>query len=105
MVDLPINRKDERKVVLVGTKFGNISKIPVESFINQSPNGKGVKCIKLAAADIVINGIICTDEDNLLIIGTKHSKTISISEVVQTPRDSAGRAIVKDEEIKNLVKI
>lgn len=105
LVGLPINRKDERKVVLVGTKFGNISKIPVESFINQSPNGKGVKCIKLAATDIVINGIICTNEDNLLIIGTKHSKAVSVSELTQTSRDSTGRAITKDGElIKNIVK-
>ena len=91
--------------MLVGTKLGYVSKIPVESFTNQAPNGKGMKCIKLAAADIVINGIICTNDDNLLIIGTKHSKTISVSEVVQTSRDSAGRAVVKDEEIKNLVKL
>ena len=105
LVGLPVNKKNESKVVLVGTKLGNVSKIPVESFTNQSPNGKGQKCIKLAAADIVINGIICTNDDNLLIIGTKHSKTISVSEVVQTPRDSAGRAVVKDEEIKGLVKL
>ena len=104
LVGLPINRKDEQKVVLVGTKFGNISKIPIESFINQSLNGKGVKCIKLAATDIVINGTICTDEDRLLIIGTKHSKAINVSEVIQTPRDSTGRAIIKDEELKNIVK-
>lgn len=105
LVGLPVNRKNESKVVLVGTKLGYVSKIPVESFTNQSPNGKGMKCIKLAAADIVVNGIICTNDDNLLIIGTKHSKTISVSEVVQTSRDSAGRAVVKDEEIKNLVKL
>lgn len=104
LVGLPINRKDEQKVVLVGTKFGNINKIPIESFINQSLNGKGVKCIKLAATDIVINGTICTDEDRLLIIGTKHSKAINVSEVTQTPRDSTGRAIIKDEELKNIVK-
>ena len=105
LVGLPVNRKNESKVVLVGTKLGYVSKIPVESFTNQAPNGKGMKCIKLAAADIVVNGIICTNDDNLLIIGTKHSKTISVSEVVQTSRDSAGRAVVKDEEIKNLVKL
>jgi DNA gyrase subunit A len=104
LVGLPVNRKDEKKFVVVGSKCGNAVKVPVEDFSNQAIAGKGVKCIKLAAADIVINGIICTNDDNLLIIGTKHSKAVNITEIVQTPRDSAGRAIIKDEELKNLVK-
>ncbi len=104
LIGLPINKKNEQKYLIVGTKEGNVVKIPIESFTNQSPNGKGVKCIKVAATDIVINSAICADEDNLLIIGTKHSKAVKVSEITQTPRDSAGRAIVKDELIKNLVK-
>ena len=105
LVGMPINRKDEQKFVICGSQLGNAVKIPVEDFTNQSPNGKGVKCIKLAAADIVINGIICTNDDNILLIGTKHSKAINVSEIIQTSRDSTGRAVVKDEEIKNLVKL
>ena len=105
LVGLPINRKDESKVVLVGTKNGLIAKMDLGNFVNQAPNGKGQRVIKVAATDIVNNGIICTNEDNLLIIGTKHSKVISVSEITQTPRDSAGRVLVKDEEIKNLVKL
>ena len=105
LVGLPINRKNEEKYIIAGTKDGNVVKIPIESFTKQSPNGKGLKCVKLAAADIVINGTICTNEDNLLVIGTKHSKAVNISDIAQNPRDSAGRAIVKDEEIKNMVKL
>ena len=105
LVGLPINRKNEEKYIIAGTKDGNVVKIPIKSFTKQSPNGKGLKCVKLAAADIVINGTICPNEDNLLVIGTKHSKAVNISDIAQNPRDSAGRAIVKDEEIKNLVKL
>ena len=104
LVGIPINRKNESKVVLVGSKNGFVSKIDIANFTNQAPNGKGQKLIKLAAADILVNGIICTDSDKLLIIGTKHSKAVEVSEITQTPRDSAGRAVVKDEQIKNLVK-
>ena len=104
LVGMPINRKDEQKFVICGSQLGNAVKIPVEDFTNQSPNGKGVKCIKLAAADIVINGIICTNDDNVLLIGTKHSKAINVSEIIQTSRDSTGRAVLKDENLKNLVK-
>ena len=105
LVGLPINRKSEQKFLIAGSRNGNVVKIPIESFVNQGIAGKGVKYISLAAADIVINGIICTNDDNLLVIGTKHSKTVNINEIVQTPRDSTGRAIVKDEQIKNLVKL
>ena len=105
LIGLPINRKDEQKLLIAGSKSGNIVKVPIETFTTQGIGGKGVKYISLAAADIVINGIICTNDDNLLVIGTKHSKTVNVNEIVQTPRDSTGRAIVKDEQIKNLVKL
>ena len=104
LVGLPINRKNEQKYLLTGSRNGLVCKIEIENFINQGTNGKGVKVMKLAAADIVINSTICTNDDKLLIIGTKHSKAVNISEVTQTPRDSTGRAVVKDEQIKNLVK-
>ena len=105
LIGLPINRKDEIKYLIAASKEGNCVKVPLSDFITQGINGKGVKYIKLAAADIVINGIICTDEDNILIIGEKHSKAIEASEIIKTPRDSAGRAIIKDENLKHLVKL
>ena len=105
LVGLPINRKTEQKVVIVGSDSGNVVKLPVETFSNQAPNGKGVRVIRLAAAGTVVNGIICTDDDNLLIIGSIHSKTISVSELTQTSRDSTGRAVIKDEQLRNLAKL
>ena len=105
LVGLPINRKHEEKFLVCGSISGNVVKIPIETFTNQAPNGKGVRYMKLAAADTVINGTICTNEDSLLVIGTKHSKAIMANEIVQTPRDSTGRAIVKEENMRNLVKL
>ena len=105
LIGLPINRKDEIKYLIAASKEGNCVKVPLSDFITQGINGKGVKYIKLAAADIVINGIICTDEDNILIIGEKHSKAIEANEIIKTPRDSTGRAIIKDENLKHLVKL
>ena len=105
LIGLPINRKDEQKLLIAGSKSGNVVKIPIEAFTAQGIGGKGVKYISLAAADIVINGIICTNDDNLLVIGTKHSKTVNVNEIAQTSRDSTGRAIVRDEQIKVIIKI
>lgn len=105
LAGLPINRKNEEKFLVSCSRDGLMCKIPIDVFSIQNIAGKGVKYMKLAAADIVINGIICTNEDNLLIIGTKNTKAINISELAQTPRDSTGRAITKDaEKILNLTK-
>ena len=105
IVGIPISRTVKDKYLVIGSKEGKVVKIKINEFEVGNLNRVGVRGIKLAAADIVINGMICDNEDNLLIVGTKHTKTINISEVVQTPRDSTGRAVVKDENIKNLVKI
>ena len=106
LIGLPINRKNEKKELIAGSENGFIVKIPVEQFSKQRLNGIGVKYIKLAVTDTVINGIICTNEDNLLIVGTEHTKTISALEVTETSRDSTGRAVVKaPEKIKILAKL
>ena len=105
LAGLPINRKNEEKFLVSCSRDGLMCKIPIDVFSIQNIAGKGVKYMKLAAADIVINGTICTNEDNLLIIGTKNTKAINVSELAQTPRDSTGRAITKDaEKILNLTK-
>ena len=105
VVGLPISKREKDKYLVIGSKEGKIVKIDIKEFVIGNLNRVGVRGIKLAAADIVINGMICDNEDNLLIVGSLHSKAINISEVVQTPRDSPCRAVIKDENIKNLVKL
>ena len=105
LIGLPINRKNEEKYLIAGSDKGNVVKIKIDDFNKQRLNGIGVKYIKLAAGDIVVNGIICTNDDNVLVVGNSNIKAISASEIVQTARDSAGRAVVKDEHIKDLIKI
>ena len=104
VIGLPISRTQKDKYLVAGTIEGKAVKINLNEFTVGSLNRMGVRVLKNAAAGTFVNGMICDNEDNLLIIGTKHSKTISVSEVVQTPRDSTGRAITK-EQIKNLVKL
>lgn len=105
ILGIPISRVEKDKYLVVGTKEGQVVKTNIKEFPVGNLNRVGLRIVKLAAADIVINGMICDNEDNLLVIGTKHSKAISVSEVIQTPRDSTGRAVVKDEQLKGLVKI
>ena len=105
VIGFPVSRTQKNKYIVVGTKEGKIVKVNINEIVKGELNRKGQRLLKLAATDIVINGMICDDDDNLLIIGTKHSKAINVSEITQTARDSAGRNVVKDEEIKNMVKI
>ena len=105
ILGIPISRVKKEKYLVVGTEKGLVVKTNINEFTCGNLNRMGQKVMKLAATDTVINGMICDNDDNLLIIGTKHSKAVSISELTQTSRDSTGRAITKDGElIKNIVK-
>lgn len=105
LLGIPISKVEKDKYLIAGTEKGVVVKVNINEFTTGMLNRVGQKCIKLAAADIIINGMICDNNDNLLIIGTQHSKAINVAELSQTSRDSSGRAVVKDENIKNLVKI
>lgn len=105
ILGIPVSRVKKEKYLVVGTEKGLVVKTNINEFTCGNLNRMGQKVMKLAATDTVINGMICDNDDNVLIIGTKHSKAVSVSELTQTSRDSTGRAITKDEElIKNIVK-
>ena len=105
ILGIPISRVKKEKYLVVGTEKGLVVKTNINEFTCGNLNRMGQKVMKLAATDTVINGMICDNDDNVLIIGTKHSKAVSVSELTQTSRDSTGRAIIKDEKIRNLVKM
>ena len=102
VIGLPISKSEKKKYLIVMTEDGNAIKTDITEFTKQNSNGKGLKCV---AAGTVVNGAICDDNDNILIVGYAHSKCIPVSEIVENPRGSAGRAVVKDDKIRNLVKL
>ena len=101
---LPISNTNKEKFIIAGTKDGKLIKVRMSEITNGTFNRLGLRLLKLSDNDILINSMICDDNDNLLIIGTQHTKAINVSEVAQTPRDSTGRVVIKDEKLKNLVK-
>ena len=104
LIGIPISKVEKDKYIIAGTKKGKIVKIDINEIPKTALNRKGMRLLKLADSDVIINSMICDNNDKLLIVGTKHTKAINVSEVVKTPRDSTGRNIIKEEEIKNLVK-
>ena len=102
VIGLPISKSEKKKYLVVMTEDGNAIKTDITEFTKQNSNGKGLKCV---AAGTVVNGAICDDNDNVLIVGYVHSKCIPVAEIVENPRGSAGRAVVKDDKIRNLVKL
>ena len=105
VIGIPISKVQKDKFIVAGSKEGKIVKTNINEIVTTALNRKGIKLMKLAATDIIINGMVCDNNDKLLIIGTEHTKTINVSELTQTSRNSTGRDIVKTEKIKNLVKI
>jgi DNA gyrase subunit A len=105
VIGIPISSTDKNKYIVSGTKEGKAVKINVNEIPKYDLNRKGVKLMKLADSDIIINGMVCDNKDKLLIVGTKHTKAINVSELVETSRNTVGHDIVKNEEIKNLVKL
>lgn len=105
VIGIPISSTDKNKYIVSGTKEGKAVKINVNEIPKYDLNRKGVKLMKLADSDIIINGMVCDNKDKLLIVGTKHTKAINVLELVETSRNTVGHDIVKNEEIKNLVKL
>jgi DNA gyrase/topoisomerase IV subunit A len=106
LLGIPISEVKKDKYLVIGTEKGFIVKTDINEYTCGNLNRTGQKALKLAATDTVINGMICDNNDNILIISTNYSKAVNVSEFAQTTRDSAGRVAVKNGElIKNLVKI
>ena len=106
LLGIPISEVKKDKYLVIGTEKGFIVKTDINEYACGNLNRTGQKALKLAATDTVINGMICDNNDNILIISTNYSKAVNVSEFAQTTRDSAGRVAIKNGElIKNLVKI
>ena len=106
LLGIPISEVKKDKYLVIGTEKGFIVKTDINEYTCGNLNRTGQKALKLAATDTVINGMICDNNDNILIISTNYSKAVNVSEFAQTTRDSAGRVAIKNGElIKNLVKI
>lgn len=105
LIGIPINQKNEKKFLITCSKKGLCNKSEIEAFSLQNIGGKGVKVMKLSDDDNILSANICTDDDGILIITDKHSKAIPVNEITNTPRDSCGRVLVKDEIIKHFIKL
>jgi len=103
LVGLPI--KNEKDTVAVFTSRGCSKKTNLEEFPVQGRGGKGVVIYKeTPGTGSVVGASLVNDEDNILLVG-KTSIWISATDIPLLGRPATGNLIIKNGNIKSIVKI
>ena len=103
LVGLPI--KNEKDTVAVFTSRGCSKKTDLEEFPVQGRGGKGVVIYKeTPGTGSVVGASLVNDEDNILLVG-KTSICISATDIPLLGRPATGNLMIKNGNIKSIVKI
>ena len=103
LVGLPI--KNEKDTVAVFTSRGCSKKTNLEEFPVQGRGGKGVVIYKeTPGTGSVVGASLVNDEDNILLVG-KTSICISATDIPLLGRPATGNLMIKNGNIKSIVKI
>ena len=101
---LPIHNIADSVAVFTANGYGK--KTALSEFPIQGRAGKGVMLYKPSKITGDVIGIsMISDEDNILIIGKPNSICISATDVPLLGRVGAGNSMIKNSEIKSIVKI
>ena len=99
LIGLPIKHKTDSLAVV--NEKGFAYKTPLEEFPVQGRGGKGLKLGSTPIAGVAL----VSDEDNLLLVGKPNSICISASEVPSLGRGALGNIMIKNSEVKNVIKV
>ena len=99
LVGLPIHKLTD--YIAIFTKKGIAKKVKLDEFPIQGRTGKGLKC----STDEVAGAAMVDDEDNILLTGKPNSICVSAKEIPVLSRTSQGNSMIKNSEIKRVVKI
>ena len=99
LVGLPIHKLTD--YIVIFTKKGIAKKVKLDEFPIQGRTGKGLKC----STDEVAGAAMVDDEDNILLTGKPNSICVSAKEIPVLSRTSQGNSMIKNSEIKRVVKI
>ena len=99
IVGLPI--KDSKQVLATFSEYGLAKKTSLDEFPVQGRTGKG---LTLSKENKIIGAAMVSDEDNLLLVGN-NSICISATDIPKLSRTSQGNIMIKDGQLKSVVKI
>lgn len=103
LVGLPI--KDNKQKVAVFAEYGQAKKTEISEFPTQGRGGKGVIVYKTTpSTGEVIGAAMVNDDDNILLVG-KTSICIAATDVPELGRAAAGNIMIKNGNIKSVVKL
>jgi DNA gyrase subunit A len=101
---LPIHNINDSVAVFTAHGYGK--KTALSEFPVQGRAGKGVMLYKPSKITGDVTGIaMISDEDNILIVGKPNSICISATDVPLLGRVGAGNSMIKNSEIKSVIKI
>lgn len=96
---LPIHKTSD--TVAIFTENGLGKKVFLEDFPLQGRGGKGTICSK----NSIIKGLMISNEDNILICGSKSSICISAKDIPLLSKISQGNILLKDNKVLSATKI
>ena len=103
LVGLPI--KDNKQKVAVFAEYGQAKKTEISEFPTQGRGGKGVIVYKTTpSTGEVVGAAMVNDDDNILLVG-KTSICIAATDVPELGRAAAGNIMIKNGNIKSVVKL
>jgi DNA gyrase subunit A len=99
---LPIHKDTD--MVGLFTSDGMGKKVSLNEFPLQGRGGKGTICYKLNPGVSIAGAAMLSDEDNILISGSKTSICISAKDVSSQGKAALGTIIIKNNLVKSITK-
>lgn len=99
IIGLPI--RDSKQTLATFSEYGLAKKTSLDEFPVQGRTGKG---LTLSKENKIIGAAMVSDEDNLLLVGS-NSICISATDIPKLSRTSQGNIMIKDGQLKSVVKI
>jgi DNA gyrase subunit A len=99
---LPIHKDTD--MIGLFTSDGMGKKVNLNEFPLQGRGGKGTICYKLNPGVSIAGAAMLSDEDNILISGSKTSICISAKDVSTQGKAALGTIVIKDNLVKSITK-
>ena len=98
--------EDESEDIATFLSSGEGKRVSLKELPPQGRNGKGLTIFKPQGSEELINVLLVTDENNLLIIGKPNSICISAKDLpVMTTRTAKGNLLIENSKIVSVTKI
>lgn len=101
---LPIRNKEDKLAIFAENGLGK--KISLKELPIQKRAGKGLICYKTSEGTGKVSGAtLISDEDSILVLGSKNSICVPATDIPEVGRASVGNSIIKNSDIISVSKV